>query len=87
MFHGRQTSNKTNKLYERALIIVYDDTVMSFEDLFIKDRSFIIYHQNMYYLAIEIYMALIIYQEGTSGNFLQEQAIPTFSVLTLSKYW
>ena len=66
MFHGRQTSNKTNKLYERALIIVYDDTVMSFEDLFIKDRSFTIYHQNMYYLAIEIYMAL---NNLPGGNF------------------
>ena len=47
MFHGRQTNNKINKVHERALKIVYDDTVTSCEDLFIKDRSFIIHHQNM----------------------------------------
>ena len=46
-FHGRQTNNKINKVHERALKIVYDDTVTSCEDLFIKDRSFIIHHQNM----------------------------------------
>lgn len=66
MFHGRQTSNKINKLHERALIIVYDDTAMPFADLFIKDRSFIIYQQNLYYLAIEIYMAL---NNLPGGNF------------------
>ena len=31
MFQGRQINDKINKLYERALRIVYNDTVTSFE--------------------------------------------------------
>ena len=31
MFHGRQINDKINKLHERALRIVYNDTVKSFE--------------------------------------------------------
>ena len=42
MFHGRQT-------------IVCNDTVRSFENLLIKDKSFTIHHQNIQLLAIEIY--------------------------------
>ena len=32
MFHGRQINDKINKLHERALRIVYNDTVTSFEN-------------------------------------------------------
>ena len=58
MFHGRQINNKINKLHERALRIVYNDSVTSFEDLLIKDNSFTIHHQNIQSLATEIYKAL-----------------------------
>ena len=40
MFHGRQINDKINKLHERALTIVYNDTVTSFENLLIKDKPF-----------------------------------------------
>ena len=33
MFHVRQINDKINKLYERALRIVYNDTITSFEKL------------------------------------------------------
>ena len=36
MFHGRQTNDKINKLHERALRIVYYDTITSFEELLVK---------------------------------------------------
>ena len=58
MFHGRQINNKINKLHERALRIIYNDSVTSFEDLLIKDNSFTIHHQNIQSLATEIYKAL-----------------------------
>ena len=35
IFHGRQTNDKINKLHERALRIVYNDTITSFEELLI----------------------------------------------------
>ena len=47
-----------NKLHERALSIVYNNNVTSFENLLIKDKSFTIYHQNIQLLTIEIYEAI-----------------------------
>ena len=55
MFHGRQINDKINKLHERALTIVYNDTVTSFEELLVKDKTFTIHHQNIQSLAIEKY--------------------------------
>ena len=54
MFHGRRMIDKINKLHERALRIVYNNTVTSFENLLIKDKSLTIHHQNIQLLAIEI---------------------------------
>ena len=56
MFHGRQT-------------IVYNDTVTSFENLLIKDKSFTIHHQNIQLLAIEIYKAIYNLPGGNLGEF------------------
>ena len=42
-----KSNDKINKLYERALRIVYNDTVTSFEILLIKNKSFTIHHQNI----------------------------------------
>ena len=58
MFHGRRMIDKINKLHERALRIVYNNTVTSFENLLIKDKSLTIHHQNIQLLAIEIYKAV-----------------------------
>ena len=68
MFHGRQVS--TNKLYERAPRLVYNDTVTSFESLLIKDKSFTIHHQNIQSLAMEIYKAINTLQEEILAIFL-----------------
>ena len=47
-----------NKLHERALRIVYNDTTTSFEELLVKNKTFTIHHQNIQSLAIEIYKAV-----------------------------
>ena len=54
MFHGRQVNDKINKLHERALRIVYNDTVTSFENSLIKNKSFTIHYQNIQSLVIKI---------------------------------
>ena len=69
MFYGRQINDKINKLHERALRIVYNDTVTSFEYLPIKDKSFTIHHQNIQSLAIEIYKAIHNLPGGNLSNF------------------
>ena len=68
MFHERQISDKKNKLYERALRIVYNDSVNSFENLQIKEKSFTIHHQNIQSLMIEIYKAIHDFPEGNLGG-------------------
>ena len=69
MFHGRQISDKINKVYERALRIVYNNTVTSFENLLIKDKSFTSHHQNIQSLAIEIYKAMHTLPGGNRSDF------------------
>ena len=39
IFHGRQINDKINKLHERALRIVYNDTFTSFEEFLVKDKT------------------------------------------------
>ena len=44
MFYGRQINDKINKQHERALRIVYNDTITSFEELLVKDKTLTIHH-------------------------------------------
>ena len=69
MFQGRQINDKINKLYVKVVRIVYNDTVTSFENLLIKDKSFMIHHQNIQSLAIEIYKAIHNLPGGNLSEF------------------
>jgi len=55
MFYSRTTNNKINKLHERALRLVYNDYISTFEELLVKDHSFTVYHYNIQTLCIEMY--------------------------------
>ena len=69
MFHGRQINDKRDKLHERALKIVYNDSTTSFEELLVKNKTFIIHHQNILSLAIEIYKAVNNLPGGNLSEF------------------
>ena len=58
MCHNRCLHTKINKIHERALRIVYNDNISSFEALLEKDDSVKIHHRNLQHLVIEIYKAL-----------------------------
>ena len=58
MFHSRCTNDKINMLHERALRIVYDNNVSTFDQLRAMEKSFCIHQQNIQRLLIEIYRAL-----------------------------
>ena len=55
MFHSRTMNDKIDRIHERALRLVYSDSVSSFNKLLKKARSFSIHHKNIQSLAIEIY--------------------------------
>ena len=54
MFHSRKSNNKINFLHERALRMIYNDRISSFQDLLDKDNSFTVHHFNIQSLAIEM---------------------------------
>ena len=58
MFHGRKTNYKINRLQERALRLIYNDHISSFEELLSKDDTFISHEQNIKNLAIEMFKVL-----------------------------
>ena len=66
MFYSRTTNNKINKLHERALRLVYDDYVSTFEKLLEKDNSFTVHHYNIQTLCIELYKVF----SGQSQRYL-----------------
>ena len=79
MFHSRHTNNNINRLHERALRIVYDDDVSTFDQLLTIDKSFCIHHQNIQRLLTEIYKAL----HDISGNSLKELFVKRESIISL----
>ena len=53
MFNSRKVNSKINYIYKRALRIVYNDNIFSFEELFKKDNSLWLHPGNIQSLAIE----------------------------------
>ena len=79
MFNSRRTTNKINRLHERALRIVYDDGVSTFFQLFAMDKSFCIHHRNIQRLLNEICKTL----HDISGNSLKELFVETEGTISL----
>ena len=69
VFHGRQINEKINKLHERALRIVYNDTITSLEELLVKDKTFPIHHQDIQLLAIQMYKVVKNLPGGNLSEF------------------
>ena len=55
MFHNGRCNNKTNRLHEQILRIVYKDYKSSFAKLLSEDKSFTLYQKNVQQVAIEMY--------------------------------
>ena len=57
MFHSRKSNNKINLLHERALRMIYNDQISSFQENE-KDNSFTVHHFNIQSLAIEMFKVI-----------------------------
>ena len=55
MFCNRRVNNRINKLYERALRLVYGDYATSFSVLLAQYGSFTVHHTNIQTLLLEMY--------------------------------
>ena len=56
MLHSKNPKNRVNKIYERALGLVYDDSSsLRFDELLLKDKSVSIHQRNLQFLATEIF--------------------------------
>ena len=55
MFHSRTLNNRINALHEKALRLVYNDSILPFQDLLTLDQSFTIHHRNLQKLATEMF--------------------------------
>ena len=55
MFHSRKLNNKTNKLHERCLQIVYNNNPSTYEEPLETDNSVSVHFRNIQALAIELY--------------------------------
>ena len=54
MFHSRNTKNRVNKIHDRVLSLIYDDSpYLSFDELLIKEKSVSIHQRNLQFLATE----------------------------------
>ena len=61
-------NNKINHIHERALRLVYQDYVTTFEDLLKKDNSLSFHHRNIHQVAIEMYKV----KHDLCPSFIQE---------------
>ena len=68
MLHSRNLNNRINKLHERSLRIVYRDTISTFQDLLLKDKSCTIHARNIQNLAIELFKV----KTGIAPKFMIE---------------
>ena len=68
MFHSRKLNSRINRIHEKALRIVYQDNISSFQELLQKDNSVTIHQRNLQVLATEIFKIKI----GTAPSILKE---------------
>ena len=58
MFRSRKSNNKINLLHERALRMIYNDQISSFQELLEKDNFFTVHHFNIQSLAVEMFKVI-----------------------------
>ena len=68
MCHSRALNNKTNRLHERCLLIMYNDKTSTFNQLLKNDNSVSIHYRNIQALATEMYKIA----NGMSSEIMNE---------------
>ena len=58
MFHGRKSNNEIKLFHERALRMIYNDQISSFQELLDRDNSFTVHHFIVQSSAIEMFKVI-----------------------------
>ena len=87
MLHSRTLNKKIDRLYERALRIVYSDYKSSFDTLLEKGVSISIHHGNIQSLAIEIYKFLHGLSPAITGDIIKLHQPPKYNLRTCQELY
>ena len=68
MFHNRSLNHKINRLHERCLRVIYNDSHSSYDELLNLDNSVSIYHWNLQILATDMFRVYT----GSATDILNE---------------
>ena len=68
MFHNRSLNHKINRLHERCLHVIYNDSHSSYDDLLNVDSSMSIHHRILQILAAEMFRVYT----GSATDILNE---------------
>ena len=58
MFHSRRSNNEIKLFHERALTMIYNDQISSFQELLDRDNSFTVHHFIVQSSAIEMFKVI-----------------------------
>ena len=73
MLHSRILNNRFNKIHKRALQVVYNDNVSTFEEMFQKDDSVTIHEKNIQPLSIELFSVLNVLPQNLWMIFFRQE--------------
>ncbi len=93
MFHSRELNNRINRIHERSLRVVYQDSKSSFESLLQKAQAFTIHERNIQTLGIELYkvaygiapeLMKLVFPTKADVKYPWENIFQTFNVKTVT---
>ena len=82
VLHSRTLNLRINKIHERALRFVYNDSISTFKELLRLDKSFTIHGRNVQSLAIEVFKVV----HNLSPEIMREVFVPVTCLLKLLGY-
>ena len=87
MCHSRTNNRKINRLYERCLIIIYNDKQSSFIKLLEKDNSVSIHQRNLQILAIEMFKVSNGLSPVLMNDIFKLRGEQTYNLRKLSQFY
>ena len=80
MFHSRCLNDKSNRLHERCLRLIYNDKISNLEELLNKDNSVSIRHNNIHALAIKMYKVAIDMSRDIMNKVFKLRNTPNYNL-------